>query len=81
MIFLIEYSRREGRIVSTKAFEDAKRPEAEDLRLELEVVLNREGLEREVVLLDATDERALRRTHRRYFEEISELARSTARED
>jgi hypothetical protein len=31
---------------------------------------------REVVLLEAIDEDALRRTHRRYFEDLSELAQS-----
>jgi len=30
-------------------------------------------VEREVVLLEAVDQAALRRTHRRYFEDLAEL--------
>jgi hypothetical protein len=71
MIFLIEYARDEGRIVTIKSFSD--REEAEQSRLELELSLNSKDDEREVVLLEATNEEALRRTHRRYFESLSEL--------
>jgi hypothetical protein len=57
-----------------KKFPDSDHQKAEETRLELELKLNRQGIEREVVLLDATDEDALRKTHRRYFEVLGELA-------
>lgn len=73
MIFLIEYDRNRGEIISFESFEDSARQRAEDARLELEIKLNSLGIEREVVLLEAETEEALRRTHRRYFEDLSEL--------
>jgi hypothetical protein len=78
MIFLIEYDRSQGRIVTFKTFDDLARQEAEAARLQLELKLNRLGTEREVVLLEAASEEALRRTHRRYFEDLSELVNSPA---
>jgi hypothetical protein len=74
MIFLIEYTRREGRIVSLKKFDDDDANLAANTRLELELDLNRRGIEREVVLFEAANEDALRRTHRRYFETLTQLA-------
>jgi hypothetical protein len=76
MIFLIEYDRNRGEIVTFKAFGDSERQNAEDSRLEMELELNRVGAEREVVILEAATEEALRRTHRRYFENLSELVNS-----
>ena len=76
MIFLIEYDRASGRIVSLRTFQDSAKAEAEKVRLDLEIELNRQGVEREVVALDAASEEALRRTHRRYFEDLSELVKA-----
>jgi hypothetical protein len=73
MIFLIEYQRSIGKIISFGKFDASERESAQDARLELELELNRRGVEREVVLLEAETEEALRRTHRRYFESLSEL--------
>jgi hypothetical protein len=73
MLFLIDYDRREGKIVEILRFSDADRHRAEETRLQLELRLNRSGIDREVVLLDATDEQALRQTHGRYFRSITEL--------
>ena len=78
MIFLIEYDRARGEIVTFKAFDDSERRNAEDARLELELELSRLSTEREVVILEAATEEALRRTHRRYFENLSELVNSPA---
>lgn len=75
MIFLIEYDRIQGHIVTFKSFDDAKRSHAEELRLELELALQRKGVEHEVVLLEAMTEEALRRTHRRYFENLTDLTK------
>jgi hypothetical protein len=74
MIFLIRYNRRQGRIISFEAFDDRQRTSAENCRLQLELDLNRKRVEDEVVLLEALDEDALRRTHRRYFEDAKQIA-------
>ena len=78
MIFLIEYDRNRGRIVTIRKFNDSERQKAEASRLQMELELNRLGTEREVVLLEADSEEALRLTHRRYFENLSELMISPA---
>lgn len=76
MIFLIQYNRERGRIVSFESFDtDRRRAEKERLRLELE--LSMKGIYDEVVLLDAASEEAVRRTHRRYFEDLRELTSRT----
>ena len=71
MIFLIEYGRERGRLVTIKSFRDIDREEAKESRLKLELELNRNDIENEVVLLEATSEEAVRRTHRRYFEDLA----------
>ncbi len=76
MIFLIEYDRSKGRIVNFKDFDYAARSKAEKARLETELELNRRGVKHEVVLLEAASEDALRRTHRRYFEDLSQIVKS-----
>ena len=73
MIFLIEYDRGEGRLVRIERFSDSDRKRAEDSRLDLELELKLKGIQREVVLLEAATEEAVRRTHRRYFETLAEL--------
>ncbi|MGA2476438.1 MAG: hypothetical protein ABSF73_07435 [Terriglobia bacterium] len=78
MLFLIEYDRPRGSIVQLREFDDASRAVAEDERLKLELGLKRQGIEHEVVLLDAPSKEALRRTHSRYFESVVELARGSA---
>ncbi|MEK6333502.1 MAG: hypothetical protein AABM67_01055 [Acidobacteriota bacterium] len=78
MIFLIQYDRNLGRIVTINSFKDSDRERAEESRLELELELNLKGVDDEVVLLEAGSEKALRRTHRRYFEDLSELTSAPA---
>ena len=73
MIFIVEYIRREGKIVSFQRFQDSQRNEAEDARLKIELELNRKHLDHEVALLDAESEEMLRKTHRRYFESLRQL--------
>jgi hypothetical protein len=77
MIFLIEYDRPAGTLVRFDVFEDVERIDAQNSRLEIELDLNRRKLDHEVVLLEAHDEGALRRTHRRYFETLSQLSEPT----
>jgi hypothetical protein len=73
MIFLIEYNRGEGKIVTKREFDDLQRRAAEDSRLEMELDLNRRGIDHEVVLLEAASEAALRKTHQRYFKDLPQL--------
>jgi hypothetical protein len=74
MLFLIEYDRDKGKVIEMSRFTEFERQVANAARLELELKLNRRGIEHEIVLLEAEDEEALRRTHRRYFENLLELA-------
>ena len=74
MIFLIDYDRAQGKLESILSFDDAQRSEAEEARFQKELTLHRQGITREIVLLQAADEAALRETHRRYFEDIAALA-------
>jgi hypothetical protein len=74
MIFLIEYDRPAGKVLRLDPFEDSERSRAEDCRLELELTLKRDGIDHEVVLLQAETEDAVRRTHRRYFETVDQIA-------
>ena len=74
-IFLIEYDRASGKIILRQDFVDSERWEAEESRLRKELELSREGSKHEVVLLEAADEDALRRTHLRYFEDVGEIAK------
>ena len=76
MIFLIEYNRPEGRLVTFQRFQVSERLKAQNARLDLELDLNRRGVDHEVVLLEAASEEALRRTHRRYFETLRQILES-----
>ena len=76
MLFLIEYDRNQGEVIAIQQFSDSEKHTAESARLELELSLNRLGKEHEVVLLEAASEEALRRTHRRYFENLAELMKA-----
>ena len=74
MIFLIEYDRVHGELLSIEAFQDSDRDVAENERLWRELALHEKGTRREVVLLQAANEDALKETHRRYFADIATLA-------
>jgi hypothetical protein len=80
VIFLIEYDRQSGRVVTFVAYDETSRALADNARLDLELRLNREGIEREVVLLEAATEEALRRTHGRYFEDLEGLSSTPPRD-
>jgi len=74
MLFLIEYDRPNGNIIKLRQFDDSDRSKAESTRLNVELDLGRRKIDHEVVLLEASDEKALRQTHRRYFEDASQIA-------
>jgi hypothetical protein len=90
MWFLIEYDRPLQATVTFRTFADSERKAAEDERLRLEVALARRGglLDgfrgtrggREVVLLEAASEEALRRTHGRYFDGLKRAERIEPRD-
>ena len=75
MLFLIEYDRPSGTLVQFRKFDESERQVAQDTRLDLELTLNRQGIQHEVVILDAPSEEALRHTHGRYFKDVAELVR------
>jgi len=77
MLFLIEYDRAKGQIASFQAFANSERARAENARLEMELNRNRLGISHEIVVLEAASEAALRLTHRRYFENLSELVKAS----
>ena len=74
MLFLVEYDRASGTLLRLTQFPDALREEASNARLELEIQLLGISVVREVVLLEAASEDALRMTHDRYFKNVSDLA-------
>lgn len=76
MIFLLEYDRHAGQLNSLKTFESNMREEASQARLELEISLMTRKLSREVVLLEAATEEALRKTHSRYFRGVRQMSDS-----
>jgi hypothetical protein len=78
MLLLIDYDRRAGKIVELRRYEDSQRAAAVAERLNIELSHNASGVEREVVLLEATDEAAIRQTHGRYFADLAELVKLTA---
>jgi len=83
MIFLIEYNRGKGIIVTFRDFDDSQRREAEDSRLGIELDLNRKGrkgIDHEVVLLEAASRDALLRTHGRYFKDLDDLLKSASQQ-
>ncbi|MEX0725766.1 MAG: hypothetical protein WD065_05830 [Planctomycetaceae bacterium] len=78
MVFLIEYNRREGRLIKFETYLDNQRAFVEDIRLDLELDLNRKNVHHEVVILEAASEEALRKTHQRYFETLKEIVASAS---
>lgn len=76
MMFLMEYNRPTGKLVTFRRFDDAA--EARRAQFALELDLHRNGITHEVVLLEAEDEAAIRRTHRRYFEDLPTLLNAIA---
>jgi hypothetical protein len=73
MLFLIQYNRRAGTLVRLERFATSQRAQASKARLDLEIELRHQGLNHEVVLLEAESEEALRKTHGRYFADLREL--------
>jgi hypothetical protein len=73
MIYLIEYDRLAGTLVQMRAYAPEDFEEAKDTRLRLELALLEQKISHEVVLLDASNEHELRKTHGRYFETLEQM--------
>lgn len=78
MLFLIQYNRSESKLVEFQRFDDSERERAYDTKLALELRLNGQRIRDEVVILEASSEEAVRRTHRRYFESLEQLLTAPA---
>lgn len=76
MMFLMEYDRTAGKLVTFRRFDDAAKARQAQFALELD--LHHKGIAHEVVLLEAQSEAAIRRTHRRYFDDLPTLINSIA---
>lgn len=77
MLFLIVYDRSRGQIVSMTTHPANARQQVDEARLECELRLRREAGRHEVVVLEADDEDALRKTHARYFKTAGALSPAT----
>ena len=75
-MFLMEYNRPTGKLVTFRRFDDASLARREQFALEMD--LHHKGIAHEVVLLEAENEAAIRKTHRRYFEDLEQLLHSIA---
>jgi hypothetical protein len=73
VIYLIEYDRESGKLVRIEEFVPTQRRQAEEKRLRVEIERLETGVSREVVLLEASSQDELRKTHRRYFECLDEM--------
>ncbi len=67
MIFYIEYSRQKQQQQALKSYAESDRAQAQAHSLAREIELARQGIEMEIVLLEADSEATIRRTHPRYF--------------
>ena len=73
MIYLIQYNRQTGMPARVTEYPVERRREAEKARLEIELGQLNAAIEHEIVLLEAPSQNELRKTHRRYFEELKQL--------
>jgi len=79
VIFLVEYDRPSGHLISIREFASNERAQASQERLDLEIRLLKESVIREVVLLESESLEDLQKTHRRYFRGVKEIANSIVR--
>jgi len=76
VIFLFEYDRKRGAVCKFKRFASHERAQAQRERLEIELGLHKDRVAHEAVLLEAADDKALMRTHQRYFKSPREIVES-----
>lgn len=73
MIYLIQYDRLSGQLLRLQGYSSDEKRRAEEDRLCVELALLKSKTAHEVVLLEASNEEELRKTHRRYFERLEQL--------
>jgi len=73
MIFLLEYDRPRGALVSLREFGDDEMSLAHDACLEREIQLLGSDWTREVVMLQSRSLESLKFTHMRYFATLEEM--------
>ncbi len=73
MIYLVQYDRAQAKLVKLQEFSASDKHRAEETRLFVELELLTSKTAHEVVLLEASNEEELRKTHRRYFERLDQL--------
>ncbi len=73
MIYLIQYDRKLGELVSAEEFPAGCMQQAEEARIGVELDLLGRQISREVVILEASNKDELRKSHRRYFERLDQL--------
>lgn len=73
MIYLVQYDRTKAKLVKLQEFPAEDQRRAEGARLVVELDLLKANEAQEVVLLEASNEKELRKTHRRYFEKLEQL--------
>jgi hypothetical protein len=70
--FLLVYSRKSGKLLEQREYDERARPEALKDRLDLELH-HRGNPDIEVIVLNAESHEALLQTHARYFKTLKEL--------
>jgi hypothetical protein len=78
-VFLVEYDRRESRLVRIEDFGE-NRERADEARLAAELTALAEHLDREIVTLESESLEVLHRTHASYFGKLDELSAHFGRE-
>jgi hypothetical protein len=73
MFFVVDYDRKQGKIISLTSFSTNQREAAEDARLKIELQIDQAESNREIVLIEAKDEDNLRESHSRYFDDFEAL--------
>lgn len=69
MIFLLEYDRAQGKLLSLQAFGDNSK--AQEMRFNMEIQTGSYNVE--IVILEADSEEDLKKTHGRYFIQLAKL--------
>jgi hypothetical protein len=80
MIFLLQYNSKTGMLESISEYSEADAIAAQEASLAAELRAIQLGTGVEVVLLEAASLDALRQTHSRYFQTLSDLSKLRGRE-
>lgn len=78
MIFLVHYDRRAQRLLRFETYDDSDADRAQEDSFALELSLLGSDRENEIALFKAADEAALRVSHARYFETLTDMLQSAS---